>query len=72
MITTQDIAERFGSVNRETTDAQIDATESVMNKCAELALHILLVVPEGRSQSLAITKLEEVQMWCNAGIDRDS
>ena len=71
MITTQDIAERFGNTNRETTDEQVDKLESVMNKCAELALHILLVVPEGRAQSLAITKLEEVQMWANAGIERN-
>jgi hypothetical protein len=71
MITTQDIAERFGNTNRETTDEQVDKLESVMNKCAELALHLLLVVPDGREQALAITKLEEVQMWANAGIDRN-
>lgn len=27
-------------------------------------------VPEGREKSLAITKLEEVVMWANAGIAR--
>jgi hypothetical protein len=28
------------------------------------------VVPEGREQALAITKLEEAVMWANAGIAR--
>lgn len=28
------------------------------------------LVPEGREKSLAITKLEEVVMWANAGIAR--
>jgi len=31
---------------------------------------ILHNVPEGREQSLAMTKLEEVVMWANAGIAR--
>jgi len=31
---------------------------------------ILHNVPEGREQALAITKLEEVVMWANAGIAR--
>lgn len=29
------------------------------------------LVPEGREKSLAITKLEEVVMWANAGIARE-
>lgn len=33
-----------------------------------LALDILQMVPPGREQSLAITKLEEAIMWANKGI----
>lgn len=29
------------------------------------------LVPEGREKALAITKLEEVVMWANAGIARE-
>ena len=34
----------------------------------ELAKKILTMVPPGREQSLAITKLEECIMWANKGI----
>ena len=32
---------------------------------------VLRVVPPGREQSLAITKLEEAMFWANAGIARN-
>ena len=32
---------------------------------------VLEVVPPGREQSLAITKIEEAMFWANAGIARD-
>ena len=35
------------------------------------AKRINALVPEGREKSLAITKLEEVVMWANAGIARE-
>lgn len=38
--------------------------------CGELAESILSNVPEGREQSVALTKLEEVMFWANAGIAR--
>lgn len=34
------------------------------------ARYILDLVPEGREQSLAISKLEEAMFWSNAGIAR--
>ena len=37
----------------------------------QLAELINELCPEGREKSLAITKLEEVIMWANAGIARD-
>lgn len=45
---------------------------SVRQHCLELAKFINKKVPEGREKSLAITKLEEVMMWANAGIARSS
>jgi hypothetical protein len=39
--------------------------------CKELAEIINEIVPEGREKTLAITKLEEVMMWANAGIARN-
>ena len=38
----------------------------------DLAYNILANCPESRERSLAITKLEEVIMWANASIARDS
>lgn len=42
--------------------------EKVRNKAKELSLLINELVPNGREQSLAQTKLQEVVMWANAGI----
>lgn len=36
----------------------------------DLAKMIDELVPEGREKSLAVTKLEEVTMWANAGLAR--
>ena len=41
-------------------------------KARQLAERINLDVPVGREQSLAITALEEVVFWANAGIARAS
>ena len=43
---------------------------SLRDKGKELALLILDSTPESREQSIAITKLEEVIMWSNAGLAR--
>lgn len=42
----------------------------IRNKAKELAYLIDECVPSGREKSLALTKLEEVVMWANAGISR--
>lgn len=42
--------------------------EKLRNKAKELAYLINELVPNGREQSLAQTKLQEVIMWANAGI----
>lgn len=40
------------------------------NKVRELADLIAELCPDSREQSLAMTHLEEVRMWANAGISR--
>ena len=43
-----------------------------IRECAKnFANMINALVPESREKSLAITKLEEVVMWANAGISRN-
>jgi len=39
--------------------------------CKELAETVVTLVPEGREQSTALTKIEEAMMWANAGIARN-
>jgi len=51
----------------ETTDSH----ELVRRQCFYLAEVLYQVIPDGREKSLAITKLEEVMMWANAGIARN-
>ena len=46
--------------------------EAVRGGCLELSTLINNLVPECREKTLAITKLEEVMMWANAGIARNS
>lgn len=43
---------------------------ALREKAKDLATMIQAVVPDCREKSLAITRLEEVIMWANAGIAR--
>lgn len=45
--------------------------KTIRDHCGSLAMLINEYVPEGREKALAITKLEEVMMWANAGIARN-
>lgn len=45
--------------------------DRVRRLCRALAHELAIEVPEGREQSLALTRLEEVMMWANAGIARN-
>lgn len=42
----------------------------IRDKAKELAYILEELCPNGREKSLALTKLEEVVMWANAGISR--
>jgi hypothetical protein len=48
----------------------IDAHQQVRTASALYAGLILTLVPPGREQSLAITKIEEAMFWANGGIAR--
>ncbi len=49
-------------------DDQPERYIHLRDKAKELASDICAMVPPGREQSLAITKLEEAIMWANKGI----
>lgn len=51
--------------------AKTEAHEQVRAACKALALYISHQVPEGREQSMAITKVEEAMFWANAALARD-
>ena len=53
------------------TDEKANKYPIIRDKAKELAYIIKELVPNGREQSLALTKLEEMVMWANAGISRD-
>lgn len=46
--------------------------EAVRELCHNLAVDIHRLVPPGREQAVAITKIEEAMFWANAGIARNS
>lgn len=52
-------------------DLQIKKMENVRDECLATARHIIKYVPQGREQALALTALEEVMFWANAGIARN-
>lgn len=52
----------------EDTGPKHDRVRSI---CRQLAVELNELLPEGREQSLAITKLEEAMYWSNAAIARE-
>lgn len=67
----QDLENRFKAYPA-TNENMKAAHEDVRHHCWVLAAAINELVPEGREKSLAITHLEEVMFWANAGIARNS
>lgn len=66
----QDIEKRFTYHPPKITN-DYDPFLLVRTQAKNFAALINDLVPEGREKSLAITKLEEVVMWANAGIARE-
>lgn len=50
---------------------QIDRYTRIRAKAKEFAGLVVELVPTSRERSLALTKLDEVVMWANAGIARN-
>lgn len=65
----KDLEKRF--TYHKPTPEKAEKFPLIRNKAKELAYLIEELVPNGREKSLAITKLEEVVMWSNAGISRE-
>ena len=51
-------------------DKQPEIYQLIREKAKQFGNYISVYCPDGREQSLAMTKLEEVVMWTNAGIAR--
>lgn len=64
-----DIENRF-SYHKPNNKKQ-DIFPLIRDKAKEFAYLIQKHVPNSREKSLALTKLEEVVMWANAGISRN-
>lgn len=58
---------RFHPAN---TPERISHHGIVRDRCGDLAQQLDEVIPAGREKALALTKLEEVMFWANAGIAR--
>ncbi len=52
----------------ENTKAELN---NARQHCLDLAYYLNIAIPEGREKSLAMTHLEEVMFWANAGIARN-
>jgi len=68
-MTEEDIDNRFDFHAAISVEKRM-AHEAIREQCRVLAHKINEQVPEGREKSLAITKLEEVMFWSNAGTAR--
>lgn len=64
-----DLDRRF-AYHPAATQERRDDHESVRDACRDLARHLNELLPEGREKALAITHLETVMFWANAGIAR--
>jgi hypothetical protein len=63
--------------NRFTYHPPVDADRASQHTliravCQEAANVFVVTCPEGREQSLAVTKLEEAMFWANAALARTS
>jgi hypothetical protein len=64
-----DIENRF-AFHAASRQEKADEHASARQGCRQLADRLNELMPDGREKSLAITHLEEVMFWANAGIAR--
>ena len=68
MIDEVEVERRF--TYQKPTERSIPKFERIRAQLVDAACVIAELMPPGREQSLAITKLEEAMMWASAGIAR--
>lgn len=66
----RDLENRF-AFHAASRQEKADEHTSARQGCRQLADRLNELLPGGRELSLAITKLEEVMFWANAGIARN-
>jgi len=54
-----------------TKDDQVTRYVYLREEMKSMAHKIMEACPPGRERAIALTKLEEVNMWCNAAISRN-
>lgn len=64
-----DLLHRF-SYHAPVTDDRRSAHDEVRKLLHQAALRIVLITPDTRETSLAVTKLEEAMFWANASVAR--
>ncbi len=69
MLTAEEIQKRTSYI--KPTEESIDLHSIIRRGVASLMNRIDINVPDSREKSMAITKLEEVMFWANAGIARN-
>ena len=69
MIDPADLANRF--TYHAPKEGQPEIYELIRKIAFAYAVNINELVPDGREKALALTKLEEVVFWSNAGIARN-
>jgi len=52
-------------------EGQQEKYEFIRNQAKQFATTLLILCPDSRERSLALTKLEECVFWCNAAIARN-
>jgi hypothetical protein len=67
-VTIEDLEDRFRA--HPATEHTAPKYQDIRDRCLELAHHIVRATPESRELSLALTNLEQVMFWTNAGIAR--
>ena len=68
-LSNKDTIEKNFTFHKATEDKGFTYTE-IREKAKELALYLDEICPNSREKSIAMTKLEEVVFWINAGIAR--
>lgn len=69
MASIEELEKRYNA--HSVTPEAVEGLEQVRKMCRSLSGALVQIVPESRELSVALTKLEEVMFWANAGIARN-